>query len=238
MKLGFIGTGTIATAVVRGLAPEGHEIIVSERSRTNSAALAAEHENVTAAPNAQVVEAAEAICIALLPEHLDTALGGLPFREGQRILSFMADVPLERLQALCAPATVEGLVLPFPAIAHGRAPLLAWPRSELAEALFANHDLFTLQSAEEFKALLSAQAVLSPAATLVATAADWAAGQGADADTAEAFLRSLVAANLSASTLESLLAALDTPGGYNARLRDHMEEAGMPAALRAGLSGL
>ena len=79
----------------------------------------------------------------------------------------------------------------------------ALTRAELAEALFANHDLFTLQSAEEFKALLSAQAVLSPAATLVATAADWAAGQGADADTAEAFLRSLVAANLSASTLEN-----------------------------------
>lgn len=235
MKLGFIGTGTITSAVVQGLAPEGHEIIVSERSRAKSKALAEAYGNVTAAPNAQVVEEAEAICIALLPEHVDTALGGLPFREGQRILSFMADVPLGRVQALCAPATVEAVVLPFPAIAHRRAPLLAWPRSELAEALFANHDLFTMQSAEEFKALLSAQAVLSPAATLVATAADWAAGQGASADTAEDFLRKLVAANLSASSLGALMDALNTPGGYNARLREHMEQAGMPAALRAGL---
>lgn len=238
MKLGFIGTGAIATAVVHGLAPEGHEIIVSERSRANSAALAAAYDCVTVAPNAQVVEKADALCIALLPGDLDAALDGLPFRAGQRVLSFMADVPLEALQALCAPATVEGLVLPFPAIAKTRAPLLAWPRSELAEELFASHDLFTMQSAAEFNALLSAQAVLSPTAQLVATAADWAAGQGASADTAEDFLRKLVAANLSATSLAALMEALNTPGGYNARLREHMDEAGAPAALRAGLSRL
>ncbi|MEP1494906.1 NAD(P)-binding domain-containing protein, partial [Pseudophaeobacter sp.] len=33
MRLGFIGTGTIASAVVRGLAGQGHDIRISARSK-------------------------------------------------------------------------------------------------------------------------------------------------------------------------------------------------------------
>ncbi|MGR3696939.1 MAG: NAD(P)-binding domain-containing protein, partial [Roseovarius sp.] len=40
MRLGFLGTGTIAEAVVRGLAPDGHQITVSERSAVRAARLA------------------------------------------------------------------------------------------------------------------------------------------------------------------------------------------------------
>ena len=40
MKIGVIGTGTIATAVVQGIAGDGHQITVSDRSATNACALA------------------------------------------------------------------------------------------------------------------------------------------------------------------------------------------------------
>lgn len=238
MRLGFIGTGTISTAVVHALAPKGHEIIVSERSATNAEALSQAYENVRIGTNAEVVAGADILFLGLMPEHVAQALIGLPFRAGQQMISFVADTPLSEVAALIAPAKVETLVLPFPAIAKTRSPLIAHPPSKLAEDIFSDHDVFSARTPAEFQALLRAQAVLSPVAQMLAEAATWAGEQGADAGNTEAFLRALVASNLSANALSPLLKSLSTEGGYNARLREHLEASGTYTALRDGLDKL
>ena len=48
----------------------------------------------------------------------------------------------------------------------------------------------------------------------------------------------LVASSLVGTDCGRLIEALNTPGGYNQRLRQHMEAAGMRAALREGLDRL
>ncbi|MGR3699934.1 MAG: pyrroline-5-carboxylate reductase, partial [Roseovarius sp.] len=80
-----------------------------------------------------------------------------------------------------------------------------------------------------------AQAVLSPAVQMVGVAAEWLGGETAQG---EAFLRHLVGSSLMSGECQSMLAALDTAGGYNQRLRQHMEAAGMREALRDGLDRL
>ena len=47
MRIGVIGCGTIASAVIRGIAQDDHQITVSERSASHSNALAETYENVT-----------------------------------------------------------------------------------------------------------------------------------------------------------------------------------------------
>ena len=238
MSLGFLGTGTIATAVVHALAPLGHQITVSERSASNAAALSAAYDNVTIAANADVTATADVLFLGLMPDTARELLPKLPFRAGQRVISFIADLPLSEVQALIGPAQAESLVLPFPAIAHTRSPLIAYPESDLVAEIFAAHDVFAMASEAEFKAMLSAQAVLSPVVQMLLTAADWAATQGAEAAKAQDFLRSLIAANLTASPLAPLLASLSTEGGYNARLRAHMDSANSFTALKSGLDAL
>lgn len=238
MNLGFLGTGTISTAVVHALAPLGHTIAVSKRSAANARALSAAYPNVSVADNAGVVASADVLFLGLMPDVAQGLLPALPFRAGQRVVSFIADLPLPEVQALVAPATAESLVLPFPAIAHSRSPLIAFPQSELVTEIFAAHDVFAMDSAAEFAAMLSAQAVLSPVVQMLLEAAGWAATQGAEATKAQDFLRSLVASNLTASPLAPLLASLSTEGGYNARLRAHMEATGSYTALKSGLSAL
>ena len=73
MTIGFIGTGIISSYVVTGFCKSGREgidIIVSPRSRDKSAALAAEFPQMVrvARDNQQVVDEAEWIFIAVLPE--------------------------------------------------------------------------------------------------------------------------------------------------------------------------
>ncbi|MBN8293114.1 NAD(P)-binding domain-containing protein [Rhodobacter sp. NTK016B] len=239
MRLGFVGTGTIASAVVRGLARDGHRITVSERSARHSAALAAEIPDLVVADNQGVVDASDVVFLGLLPDAAPEILSALRFRAGQRVISFMAGVDLAEVAALCAPAGASALMLPFPGIAQGGSPVLAMGDTDLVARIFGGaNTIFTVPDAAQMQTYLSAQAVLSPAVAMVGNAAEWMAGRGVDPEMGEAFLRLLVGSSLQTSGCAPLLEALNTPGGFNQRLRVHMEEAGTPETLKAGLDRL
>lgn len=238
MKLGFIGTGTIASAVVEGIAGDGHQITVSERSRARSADLAARF-GVAVADNQGVVDASDVLFLGLLPDQAAEVLPTLAFRPGQRLVSFMAGVTLDGLAPLTAPADPVAVMLPFPGIAKGGSPIIAMGQTDLIEQVFgARNSVYSVENDVELAAYLSAQAVLSPAVKLVADAAAWLAPKVSDPARAEDFLRVLVGSSLMTNEIGPLLQALDTPGGYNARLREHMDAAGTPQALTKGLNSL
>lgn len=239
MRLGFIGTGTIAAAVVRGIAHDGHAITVSERGAAQSAALARAFDSVAVSANQGVIDASDVLFLGLLPQVAPEILASLRFRADQRVISFMAGVALDRLAALVAPARAEAIMLPFPGIAKGGSPILALGDTELVSAIFgAANTVFEMKDAAALDAYLCAQAVLSPAVLMVARAADWLAGQGVERAEGEAFLRVLVGSSLIAGDCRTTLAALDTPGGYNQRLRLTVERAGLDSALADGLDVL
>ena len=238
MKLGFIGTGTIASAVVEGLAGEGHQITVSERSRARSADLAARF-GVAVADNQGVVETSEVLFLGLLPDQATEVLSNLTFHPGQMVISFMAGVALTDLARLVSPAEAVAVMLPFPGIAKGGSPIIALGETALIQRIFApQNTVYAVADEAELAAYLCAQAVLSPAVKMVADAARWLSPRVRDAAQAEDFLRVLVGSSLMSGDLGPLLQALNTPGGYNARLREHMDAEGMGDALARGLGAL
>lgn len=239
MRIGVIGTGTIASAVVEGIAGDGHVITVSRRSAARSAALAARYDCVEAAENQTVVDRSDVVLLGLMAEHAEAVLSAIRFREGQRVISLMAGVTLEAVAALVAPARAEAIMIPFPGISQGGSPVLVRGGGALVRDLFGAHNtVFEIDSDAALEAFMCAQAVLSPAVKMVDTAAEWMAEAGTDRALAEAFLRLLVGSSLIGSETGAMLAALDTPGGYNQRLRRHMVDAGMDSDLRAGLDKL
>ncbi|MCA0204522.1 MAG: NAD(P)-binding domain-containing protein [Proteobacteria bacterium] len=236
-RLGFLGTGTIAQAVVRGLAGQGARILVSRRSEAVSAALAAELPEVTVADNQAVVDGSDVIFIALLPGVVAEVLPSLRFRPDQQVISFAAGLSLSDLAPLIAPARAAALMLPFPGIARGGSPVLAQGDVALVERFFgARNRIFPVETEAQMDALLCAQAVLSPALRLVEEAGQWLDGKGVTGG--EDFLRLLVGSTLTGQDCGKALTALDTPGGYNQRLRQHMDAAGMAEALQDGLDRL
>jgi len=237
MRLGVIGCGTIASAVVRGIADDGHDITVSKRSSTHANALAECYDNVSIADNQSVVDASDVILLGLIGELAPDVLGALRFREGQRLISFMAAASLEQADAMVRPARVVALMMPFPGISTGGTPILAQGDTGLVGQLFgARNSIYRLKDGTEMAAYLCAQAVLSPVARLISDTADWLGERVSDKEQGEAFLRELVASNLSETESAALVEALNTPGGFNQRLRTHMEASGMDEALRAGLN--
>ncbi|MFY0312694.1 NAD(P)-binding domain-containing protein [Leisingera sp. D0M16] len=239
MRLGFLGCGTIASAVVRGLAGKGHRIAVSERSQVQSAALAAEFSGVTVAGNQAVVDASDVVFLGLMAEAAEGILSGLVFREDQQVISFMAGAGLDRVAVLTAPARAAAVMMPFPGIAQGGSPIMALGDTGLVEQIFGPaNKVFALKDEAELDAYLCAQAVLSPVARMVNDAAGWLGCRSEDKVQGEAFLRLLIASSLEKSGCAELIEALNTPGGYNQRLRLHMEKAGMGRDLAAGLDML
>jgi pyrroline-5-carboxylate reductase len=239
MRIGVIGCGTIASAVVHGIAGDGHQITVSERSARYSDALAEAYDNVTVAGNQSVVDASEVIFLGLMAEVAPDVLGSLKFREDQRAITFMAGASLEEANAMVQPARTVAIMMPFPGIAKGGTPIMMHGDPDLVQEIFGSRNtVFPLNDAEEMAAYLCGQAVLSPVARMVNDAANWLGDRISDKAQGEAFLRALVASSLAGSGTEALIEALNTPGGYNQRLRLHMEDSGMSAALASGLDAL
>lgn len=239
MRIGVIGCGTIASAVIRGIAEDEHQITVSERSASHANALADTYGNVSIADNQGVLDESDVIFIGLMAQVAQDVLGALRFRDGQRVISFMADVTLDQVNAMVLPARAVAVVMPFPGISSGGTPVMMQGDASLVGRLFgARNSLFPLKDDNEMAAYLCAQAVLSPIARLVNDAAEWLEERVSDKQQGEAFLRALVASNLSDTESAALIEALNTPGGYNQRLRLHMEASGMRDALASGLKHL
>lgn len=239
MRIGVIGTGTIAAAMVRGIAGDGHEITVSERGAAYAAALSAEFDNVQVGGNQTVLDQSDTVFLCLMAETAANVLPKLRFRPDQQVISLMSGASLEQVGTWVAPARAAAIMMPFPAIAQGGSAIMALGDTDLVSAIFApGNTVYALDSEDELAAYLCAQAVLSPATRMVADAADWLAGKGCDAQQGERFLRHLVSSSLSRSDCASLIEALNTPGGFNQRLRLHMEAGGMSETLRAGLDTL
>lgn len=239
MKIGVIGTGTIAAAVVEAVAEDGHTITVSERGATTAARLSETFAAVSVAANQAVLDRSDVVFIGLMAEAAPEVLAQLSFRAAHRVVSLMAGASLADVAGMVAPAQAEAVMIPFPGIAQGGSPIMAFGNVDVLRTLFgARNTIFELASEAELAAYMCAQAVLSPAVRMVADAADWLGSRVDNRQEAEAFLRMLVGSSLLGSNCAPLLAALDTAGGYNQRLREHMVGAGISAALAGGLDKL
>ncbi len=244
-RIGFIGTGEIAAAMVTGLTGRGHQITVSDRNAAIAAALAAQFTDVTIAPNEQVVADSDIIFLCLLADVARDVLPDLAFRADQRVISVMVDVPLADLKLLCAPATEISITIPFPSIAVGGSALPVFPDSAALRTLFGDTDLILPTGAEAaLNAHFAATALASPILEQMRAGAAWLAAQTGDETASEQYVATVFAGFLRSMTenpetsFTDLLDSLATEGGLNASLRAHMRKAGAIDALTDGLEAL
>src|ERR1700730_1644246 len=108
MKLGFVGCGTITSAMVTGLcsARDAGAIIVSPRNAKVAADLAFRFANVqVAATNQAVLDACDLAVLAVRPQIAPGVLSELRFRPDHTVLSLIASLPLGYVRSLTTPAT-------------------------------------------------------------------------------------------------------------------------------------
>jgi pyrroline-5-carboxylate reductase len=96
MIIGFVGSGNMAAAMARGWAGEFEGMLFSDSGSGRAKELAAELGG-EAVPNAEIARRADLVLLAVKPGKLDEVV---PQLAGvSRVVSVLAVVPLERLQA-------------------------------------------------------------------------------------------------------------------------------------------
>lgn len=236
MTLGFIGTGSIAAAVVKGLcraAPAPDAVLVSPRNAERAAALAAEFPCVrVAADNQAVIDGSDWVFLALLPHHARDVLAGLTFRAGQKIVSLMAAVRMKDLAELCAPATDICRAVPLPPVAHHVGPTAIYPGDPAVVETFDRiGQAVPLANEREFHMASTVTAFAAAYFAFLARLADRMIADGAEPSAARRYVAAFgQAVSLEAATAErigfdALIQGVSTPRGMNEQVLRMLKEA-------------
>ena len=236
LRLGFVGTGVLAEAVIDGLQAEGdgrYAFYLSPRSEERSRRLADVYANVTREDsNAAVVAASDIVVLGVLPQQI-AGLRGLPFRTDQIVVSLLAGTALDLLRSIVRPATRLVRVIPLPSIRLRKGPIVMSPRDAAVEALFRGlGDLIVLDRESDLTATGVASGLMSSYFQLQNVAVDWLRSRGLPDVQASQYVRSLFAGLAEVALAQERAGEpLDpghheTRGGLNERSRAHLLETG------------
>jgi pyrroline-5-carboxylate reductase len=248
MRLGFVGTGAIASAIVTGLnaAGGGHTILVSPRNAQAAAALAARFSNVTVATsNQNVLDGSEVVMLAVRPQVATEVLSEIKFRPDHHVISLMAITPLQKVAALVAPATKVTRAIPLPLVADRCGPTAIYPPDPTAAEIFSRlGTTIEATSADQFDAFSTATATMAPYFAFADEIASWLARHGVPAPDGRRYVATVFQGlgNIAVATPEHSLAALAgefaTRGGINEQVTAHLREQGALASLADALDAV
>ncbi|SEQ56733.1 pyrroline-5-carboxylate reductase [Devosia sp. YR412] len=248
MTTGFIGTGTITAAIIRGLAAAGwtDPIVVSPRNAELSAALAAEHGFVEVArDNQEVVDRSTLVFIAVRPQVFDEAMAPLSFGNAAAVASLVPTISLDRLREVTGPGPALSRAVPLPFVEQLTGPTPIYPPGAACVPLFEKLGrAIVVEQEAQMDVLLAASGTMGSFFLLQAAIVDWMAAQGLDPTLARLYAGELVSGlALSAQirpnqSFETLMDEFSTRGGLNEQLRKSLEQAGLRQHVGEGLTAL
>ncbi|HEX3845530.1 MAG TPA: pyrroline-5-carboxylate reductase [Steroidobacteraceae bacterium] len=248
MRLGFIGCGTIAAAIVTGLNSSGHgeAMVVSPRNAGVAGDLARRFPNVTvAATNQAVLDACDVIVLAVRPQILAAVLPELRFRPDHQVISLVPVTSLAHLRAATAPASAVTRAVPMPMVARRQGPTAILAATPVARRLFdALGSTIELNDETCFDAFTAETALMASYFRFLETAAQWLRDRGVAPDQADRYVRQLfwgLAGTAMATpqrSLGELVEEHQTRGGLNEQVRTHLESKGLFTELANALDAV
>ena len=249
MIIGFLGTGAITEAIIRGLydvANYEQTILVSKRSVTRSSQLAEDYPRLRVIEeHRRLVEESDWLVISVLPEQVRDVLTELDCRPDQKIISLAAGISLDELRVWVAPATDVVRVIPMPPIEHGLGPIAMCPMDTDTAALFENIGTCVAVSDEaQFNLFGAASALMADFFDQVSEVTQWMNGKGLNIATAARYTTALyhALADLTvrqpSETLHTMSADCQTPGGLNAQFLSRRNRVGANQSLIDGLEDI
>ena len=248
MRAGFIGTGTITQAVVKGMLRFGvpfERILLSPRNERTAAELAALDGRVQVCEsNQQVLDNSDVVCLAVVPQIAAEVLGELEFNARHHVISFMAGVSLDQLRGLVRTSGKIARAVPLPAVAEGKGSTAICPADDIARAIFAPlGQAVEVDSEDKFDALSAVTATMASFYAVLETEASWLAKQGIDYADARAFLSGYCVGLAHDTTrgvqpFSQMVEHSMTPGGINEQVHAELSRRGAYAYYDEALDGV
>ncbi|MDX8448472.1 pyrroline-5-carboxylate reductase [Mesorhizobium captivum] len=246
MKLGFVGTGALSSAIVTGLKSlpgEATPVVVSPRNEDIAAELAARYPDVRiAADNQAVLDQCDRVMLAVRPQIARDVLKELRFREDHHVVSLIATVSREEIAALVAPAGRVTKALPMPMIARLEGATIVCPSDRETAAFFSRlGKVIEVEDQNEFDVLTVVTATYASYFKYLDTIHGWVRGEGVSGDKARDYITSIfkALANAPDTTPDADFMHLSqdyaTRGGINEQVLRELTERGLFDAFAESL---
>jgi pyrroline-5-carboxylate reductase len=235
MKLGFVGTGAITTAIVTGVSsasPERQAIRLSPRNANIAAELASRFPGVSvASSNQEVLDSSDIIVLAVRPQVAASVISELRFRPDHRVISVISTLSLANISSWIAPATKVTRAVPLPSVAQRQGPTVIYPPDRLVADLFGRLGAaIEVETENEIDALSTATATIASYFAFADAIASWLTRHGVPSSTARDYVAKVFRGPLNAvvdapeRSLKSLTNEYATPGGINEQVLTYLVE--------------
>ena len=140
MKLGFIGTGKIASSVITGICKSSikfNKIIISSRNKKISKQLKKKFKRIIIEKdNQKIVNSSNWIFLAVTPTVGEKIIKNLKFKSNQTIISFISTITIPRLKKMINVRADIVRAIPLPPISLMKGPVPICPPNKKVKNFF------------------------------------------------------------------------------------------------------
>jgi len=226
MRLGFIGTGKIASSVITGICTSKisfQKILVSPRNRNIAQKLKKRFRKVNIAKtNQEVVDKCNWVFLSVTPKVGKKILPKLKFRSNQQVVSFIATINLTQLKKILGKKIKIVSAIPLPPISLQKGPIPICPPDKKVKSFFDKiGTTVEIKNEKLSKNFWATSAMMAPFYEILKVLSDWLVKRGIKRNKAQRYITSLFVAlsvdsvNNSVKHLKHLVADSQTPGGLN-----------------------
>ena len=249
MKLGFIGTGRITSAVVTGICSSNisyKDIIISHRNRSISNSLKNRFKKITISKNNQeIINSCDWIFLSVTPTVGNKIIKDLKFKSSQTIISFISTITLAQLKKAIKVKAKIIIAIPLPPISLKKGPVPICPPNKKVKDFF-NKIGTTVEIKDEKSSInfWATSGMMAPFYELLRVMTDWLVKRGVKRDNAQKYITSLFLALSkdavvnSKKDLKYLVKESQTPKGLNEQGVKELTKAGFYKSLEKTLNSI
>ena len=226
MRLGFIGTGKIASSVITGICNSKisfKKILVSPRNRNIAQRLKRKFRKVSIAKNNQeIVNACNWVFLSVTPKVGKKIIPNLKFRSNQKVISFIATINLARLKKAIGKKVKIVRAIPLPPISIRKGPVPICPPDKQVKSFFNKlGTTVEIKNEKSSKNFWATSGMMAPFYELLKVLSDWLVKRGIKRNEAQKYITSLFVALSEDSVMNSkrdlkyLVKDSQTPKGLN-----------------------
>jgi pyrroline-5-carboxylate reductase len=249
MKLGFIGTGNISSAVITGIFNSKikfKKILISPRNKNKAKKLKKKFKKIDIAKdNQEIIDKCNWIFLSVTPTVGEKIIQNLKFRANQTIISFISTITLLQLRKAIKVNAKIVRAIPLPPISLKKGPVPICPPNKKVKTFF--DEIGTTIEIKDEKSSInfwSTSGMMAPFYELLRVMSNWLVRRGVKRDNAQKYITSLFLALSedavvnSKKDLKYLVKDSQTPKGLNEQGLRELKKASFYKKLEKTLNSI
>ena len=249
MKLGFIGTGKIASSVITGICNSSikyNKIIISSRNSKLSKKLKIKFKKISIEKsNQKIVDKCNWIFLAVTPTVGMKIIKDLNFRSNQTIVSFISTITIPQLKRMIRVKSDIVRAIPLPPISLKKGPVPICPPNKKVKFFFDKiGSTIEIKNEKLSKNFWSASGIMASYYEFLKVMSDWLVKKRVKRSDAQKYITSLFLALSEDAVLNTrvdlrhLVKESQTPRGLNEQGLREMRKKGVYSSLIKTLNSI